>query len=922
MTKEQIYARNPPYKFATLQILYFPLRNKGIRMIRLVVISDSPPTITPYFDKPKVTIGSSSSPFADLMLFEETLHDKHLEIIQEHQFFYAINVANDPFATVNGKPFRKKKLGHNDIIQIGNAIIRIEWINDLPISSAHMLPLSKASIPEDNEETPFHLVDTKELLPIILENKFSRQAEELEMETPPFAFNITAEEEQQLLELQNNNIPYEDFEKYEDFCSTYSDASQDNPIPEYSALARIDQLPSIETEHTLSQQTTHPLAESLAIHAQDSAKDRSTVQPPSLLPESLPIIPKVSLKDYYLSEYDDISDLHSPIADRQSSSIPKILFSIQNWIIYLKIIAVAVVLILIGLGLFYLWMTDQSDKDEIYASKGVADVAMALTYAQIKNIHPQNQNWSDPEFIKNNLMAVLPSKYFSHVDFDAHGNFTNCPYFLRIYTSGDLSQFLVLAQPAPSLLQWLIPKSTVIIDSHSMEMRKTEDLKSLNRLLVNASTLDGTNAIEIFNLVQQGTLIPLANLVNKGDNIGFSPPKALALMRPGAENLVYNAPRYFPLTEELMKKSLDLIEKPASNYEVLRLQLELNALRKLPDIVLYVSGSIQNAIHVQKALATFSPKEKFLIAYLQTNSKGQISNSHLLIDDSIQEGTIAENLKPGLMQDVIALEENLKEPQPSDVRKAISQEHNIDPVQKMEIDEDNPLFLQFSALSVFRQQALRPLNEEIIATLNQETQAPQGNFESKIKQLLSKYIEVDNEQQVKLQRKIDGIYRENTHVSASHFFHLAKIAGIKQPLMDYLGNLKRMLHTPEFTQEKLDKYLQKIEKASNWQEFEQEVAELIEILNLERIPDEETIIAFQNSTRSRIIQKLNQFILSPEHPQILQAFDPEYRYTLIHILKMGWITDPDTYEFYLNEFDLRANPRGSAARSEEDEEEE
>lgn len=99
------------------------------------------------------------------------------------------------------------------------------------------------------------------------------------------------------------------------------------------------------------------------------------------------------------------------------------------------------------------------------------------------------------------------------------------------------------------------------------------------------------------------------------------------------------------------------------------------------------------------------------------------------------------------------------------------------------------------------------------------------------------------------------------------------------------------------------------------------MAELIEILNLERIPDEETVIAFQNAARSRIIQKLNQFILSPDLPQHHQTFDSEYRQTLIHILKMSWITDADTYDFYLSEFDLRALPRGSVQNSEEESEE-
>lgn len=925
-------------------------------MIRLVVISDSPPTVTEYFDQPTVTIGCANSPFADLPLSEENLNDRHIQIILENHQFYALNLANDPFATVNGKPFGKKNLNSNDLIQIGNAVIRLELKIETPVVSPPINTIlnskereteitenkEREEIKEKNvkiniekleelekfedekveesgksegeERNLSSMVDTKELLPIILEKKLADFAETLE-EAPnaPFTFDLTYEEEQFYLAPQNN-IFYEDYLDIEEAAST----------DEFSDLIHQEQPSQDSLAPKLSQQIPHPLAESFAITTVNTLKESPPPHPTPSVPQTSSTVPKLSLKDYYLSEYDDVGEPNSPTMDGSSSTLPKILLSFQNWIVYLKVIGIFAILALIAMSLVYLWMTDQGDKDEITASKAVADIAMALTYAQIKNIHPQNQNWSDPEFIRNNLIAVLPSKYFSHADFDTHGQFHNCPYFLRIYTSGDLSQFLVIAQPAPSLHQWIIPKSTIIVDSHAMEMRKTKDLKSLNRLLVNANTLDGTSAVEVSYLVRQGTLIPLASLVNETENIGFSPPKALALMRPGAENLVYNAPRYFPLSEELMKKSLDLIEKPASNHEVIRLQQELAALKKLPDAVLYVSGGIQNAIHAQKALVTLSPQEKFLIAYLQINNKGQVANSHLLVDDSIQEAAIAESksLHPhpsGLMQ----FSENIIEP------KAFAENSPTESLESAnaqpsasEIDEDNPLLLQFSALNVFRQQALRSTSEEIISLLNQQNHASQKNFELSIKQLITKYIETDNEQQAKIQRKLDGIYRENTHVAASQFFHLAKIAGVRQPLMDYIDHLKKNLVTPEFTQERLDKHLQKIEKASNWQNFEQEVAELVEILNLERIPDEETIVSFQNAARSRIIQKLNQFILSPTQPQVIQAFDSEYRYTLIHILKMSWITDPDTYDFYLNEFDLRTLPRGSALNDDKEDEEE
>lgn len=931
-------------------------------MIKLVILSDISATMTRCFEQTIVTIGADGSPYADVSLPGETLEERHVQIIDENSRFIVVNLANDPFVTLNGQPFGKKTLKPNDVIQIGNTSIRFE-LETPPKPPVVEPPSPPLSIPK-MEPQDADLVDTKNVLPVILEDAIKAKAD-----SNPSSFVIPWNEEkgnvteQQLYDAWTDDIlkkslsteedeqldidalvrQVEELAEHDEAFSKYID------IPSESNLdIRSEQPPSVSEQISKlheqeasepselppiqqipQEQEKHPLAQSLAAaHLEPLAPSAAAISAPEKVPTlSNGTSKKLHLKDYYLSEYDDVHEQNPTAQAASESHVPKLFLAIRNWRLYLKILIVILALAAIGAGLVFLWMTDQSDKEEINASKGVADVALALTYAQIKHIHPQNQNWSDPEFIKNNLIAVLGSKYPSLADFDTHGQFANSPYMLRIYTSGDLSQFLVMAQPAPSLLQWLIPKTTIIIDSHAMEMRKIRDLKSLNRLLVNANTLDGTNAAEVSHLIQQGSLIPLVSLVNKTENQGFSPPKALALLRPGAENLVYNAPRYFPLGEELMKKSLDLIEKPASSHEVTMLQQELSSLGKFPNVILYSSSGIQHATQAQKALSTLAPKEKFLIAYLQLNAKGQIVNSHLVMDDAPQDVAVSDTANAATHRNAVT-KLTLEKADHSIIEtdtKELEENHKavVGPTgTKVDIDEDNPLFLQLSALNVFRQQALRLISEEMIQLLNKETQFAQPNFASRYQQLLNKYLEVKNEQQAKIIRKLEGIYKENLHLQASDFLNLAKVAGLEEPLQEYLATLKHQMKTPEFTQEKMDKRLQKIEKAANWQDLELIVAETVDVLNLERIPEENQLLAYQNATRSRVIQKLNQFLLSPEHSLPPQAFDPEYRYTLIHILKMAWITDSDTYDFYLSEFDLRSIPRSQSKEEDGEEEDE
>lgn len=280
----------------------------------------------------------------------------------------------------------------------------------------------------------------------------------------------------------------------------------------------------------------------------------------------------------------------------------------------------------------YTIIKERSEEEEVKAAAAVADVAMALNFAQINHAKPQNQNWSDPEFLKNNLTAILAAEFKPLSIVNPHGRFHNSPYMLRIYTGRNLSHFLVIAQPSPSLMQWLVPKSTIIVDSQSMQLRKTDNLKTLNHLLINA-TLDDSNSADIANLLLQAELIPLSLLKKYYGNIGFTTPKALASIRPGAENFIYNATRYYHLGESLIKKAISLYESHDDHADVPLLLQEINEFMKFPDIVLYTSEGLQTALLGQKAIATFLPKYKLLFGYLQPHSKQGL----LLIDQAGEE---------------------------------------------------------------------------------------------------------------------------------------------------------------------------------------------------------------------------------------------------------------------------------------------
>lgn len=301
---------------------------------------------------------------------------------------------------------------------------------------------------------------------------------------------------------------------------------------------------------------------------------------------------------------------------------------------FLAAILLGMIVISLIIVELYFRANGESEKEEMLAAEGIADYAMALTYATVYHIAPQKQNWIDPSFIKNNLVDLLSTTSIICNSIDSQGQFSSCPYILRFYTNQDFSRFLLLAQPSPSLSQWLLPKDAIIVDSKEMEIRKTKDLKTFNRLLSNQNPLDGSNGEEILAALKQAPIVSLNTLAKVIKKKEFSPPKALNYFKPGAQNKIYNAPRYHQFTSTFVKKVISLTHHALDNHELSILQSELEVLSKFPDLVLYSEG-MQQAIQSYHSLKKLGFAFSFLPAYLLFAKDGTIINNHLVLESSL-----------------------------------------------------------------------------------------------------------------------------------------------------------------------------------------------------------------------------------------------------------------------------------------------
>lgn len=555
-------------------------------------------------------------------------------------------------------------------------------------------------------------------------------------------------------------------------------------------------------------------------------------------------------------------------------------------------LSVVFLLALLITGGVYLNLSAKSEEEEIQAAVGVADVAMALTYAKLNQETPQKMNWSDHNFLNRFLTDIAPPQQPGATVIESNGRFKESPFFVRIYSNGDLSHFLVIAQPVPSKLHWFIPQRTILLDSHSMELKRTKGVKDINRLLANMDEFEGAKAEEISNFIEHEQPIPLSKVVLKGGNKGFAVPSLLAEERPGSENLVYNAPRYFNMGEAILEQARHLLESSSNSKEILQLKGQIEFISNLPDFVFYSSKGKGVALEGLRALATVDPHQDYLVGYLKVNDRGLIEQVNL-INDEDKSLVIKENPEELIAEQSSQIVLNgvgKTLPLFEIANEKVST--NLD-LFNFVVDGNHPLFLKLKALAVTREQTLHMISQEMVDRLKKHNNQPQSNFLPLFQEQLVRYDQENSEQQQKIIQEILLLNQKFCSIPFTEFLSYVRAAG----LISYLKEYQSQSESNILSKEELERYLAEIQKAANLLELDQVATELSSLLTLKNVPEYETLIVFQNAVSYHILQKLSHFLLKTTEVKAQE----NGRELILHILKTSWISDPDVVEYYLNE---------------------
>ena len=790
------------------------------------------------FNKDSVLLGAGSADLIGLPFDTSSLRTEHIRIFEKEGVFFVQNIANDPFVTLNGRPFGKKKIASGDRLAVAEAEITFEGNSETTSSGQPLESVQDA-----------------------LSNAIKKKTS---LSTSQLSSGDDVDVEALIREVEG-------FDKE-------PKAKQTNPVKGNSFKRPLVSMPIQPRNETSSEPVT---------------KTQRHWTPRSLNERQSGRIRRAAFNE---NTFD--SGMSSAEVSRRAF-----------WRPFLAILIVLfAILAATGSGIYFTF-NEKSDEQEFIAAQGLADMSMALTYAQIHQIKPPNQNWGDPDFLQEALGNVLPAHYPSLISVDKQGSFTNCPYMLRVYTSGDLSQFLLLAQPAPSLWQWLLSRETILLDSRTMELHKTTDLRSLNRLLANPKPLEGSNALEVSHLVNQASLIRLTTLATDTEHREFLPPKGLNKIRPGAETRVYNAPRYYQFSTPLTEGMAQIVNPgptPLSEEKIQELQKNVTDMAKLSHFVFYSSLEQSTTHKVIKLMQTWIPNEPITFAQLTLEHDGRVVSA-VALEKEVPEA--AKDTPPVTLPTVVEAEFKNNETPVEPAKETVPIESIEQPTSLVA-----SLNVSLKAIAEHRQQVLLPFKQQLLQLVDEHINTPNPDLVVVANRILQELEDVDLGQQVDIRHAIVDAYRVNVMedklLSHDEFIIQVQKAGLGAFLpVEFLQTQP----PPPVAQEDppgdrpnaFAAHLQEIQQAPDLAALEAAVAGANKALAEEpALTGSERLRTLHNKLQVNVLHRLEQLILGATTPLTASAFNPHNRVRVQNILLTAGVEDPEQRDYYLHEFDL------------------
>ena len=864
-------------------------------MIKLTLNSEAE-ALSQSFSKECVYIGTPAQENIDFKL-PELSNETHLSITKEDDLFRIRNLNNSPAVTLNGNSFEETVIESGANIVIDGQSLTFQVTED--------------ELEEEEKALDF---GTDESDPL-----FGDFPEEELTEAPP-APKIEAEEMDVINELfDDTGLDLDEATDSVDLSEEDIDElvkQVDEFLVEEEAPEETVEEPAVlekdEAEESLEEPTESSTdSDNLVLDFQDDHvdEDLNAMILKQQQDESLGVTQGGDKNAVIEGEWSDIEediiDAEEAELEKETDAEPDVLeehleVNPQNSEPFLskKLIAVASLLIMVGSLVAFLTVTRIQNghaKEELMAARGLADVAMALSHAELQNQIPYHHQWSDPDFIHENLASVLSSKYLAINDASSSNGFVGDSYHLRVFVQQSPFQFVLLAEPKNSWSQLIAPKAGFLINSETMQVRREQSTQSWEKTFRNQtySSLKEKNTLE--KLVNNSSVVRLSYLNNQSMTAGFTAPRDLVYLLPHGEATIYNAPRYYRFTEPLFDQILKFPTEELSEHEKAVATYQVHALSRFPHLVLYTT---RGADAVKQALGVFEDQlpegQKLLLGYVTLDEQsGLVANADLLIEES-----------------TLALLEKMAQSKGSGSLPEQGEEQ-----QNQILDTTHPLFITLMELSNQRRDDLKAISQQIVTLLNYHDQKESKGFYEIHHSLIEQYDTTSKSYQVKISRVLQNLYDDYVTGNPDEYLplYLASVKatelelllpeGIRESAASALGSDSSPMEIDQLALT-FDQLLTKVDESVDLAKLSETVRAATNWLSDKGSRDSDEGISRQRQLKAEVLKKLGQFLLAPNTTLAKKNFQEHNRELLADILNRAQVNEAEERKFYLQEFDL------------------
>ncbi len=654
-----------------------------------VTIEENTKKYTQNFTKEELYIGSYGDE-VDIPLSQPQLRNHHLKIQKTGTVYTLINLTNDPFVTLNGLPFGKRKLQEGDILTIHDIKITFDKFAEL---EPHIHDALVHENMTTSEETLHNIVSTK-----IKEKSVS------------------------IREASHQDSPSEDPLTSTEQEIKPSELEKESPLFDLEEEAGMEMHDDLDPE-----QIEALLHEVEQFHLEEAKKEAPVESKPGFIPTE----PEAEFypEQTELNETEPQEKQESLLSEQNTPPAPASPPPNSEKRSYALWIAIGIALLCLFAGIFLAIFSEHKSKETLLKAARVAsDTAMSLLNA--KNNPDKPRDWNKPSSLRSNLNQVLSARYQPFSEENVKGYLGISSYKQEIYSTPDLTRFLVMLQPSSSPFNRLIPNKALIVDSENMAIRTYDDITPLSRLIEGKNNFAEVDHTALTVFLEKGQVLPLEELAENGRYPEFIPSKELALINPEANNYLYNAPRYFKMTEQLVDELAELTQAEDAQPAVGGLIEQTRTLSKLPSLVLYTSQGAETAKQAQKGLELIH-SSNFPIAYLLFDAKTRkIIGSDILV--AHEEAVVEPDALGEDKDEIIAFASTY-------------------PETLSHIADHAPIPKDLSMQEVDRMEALKPTADALIDLIARHTVRPMEDFYHQLNALMASYEKVDNEKHAEIE---------------------------------------------------------------------------------------------------------------------------------------------------------------------------